>query len=153
MMFATNSAFNYTTPNLNLILHKSQRYTIIVKKIVLSIPYIIIAPKSYSHTRCSLSAQICVMSVRTSLTQRNRQSIGYLEIRTDQIPSYLNGVIFGHFHRRNVRKKNIKQLIIQLKIHINTSILGGFTRDDFIRCLTSNFIFPFIPALPTYTKV
>jgi len=61
-----------------------------LEKTVPSIPYAIIAPKSYSRTECSLSAQICVTSVRISVTQRNQQSIGYQKFRNDQIPSYVN---------------------------------------------------------------
>jgi len=50
--------------------------------------------KIYTRTGCSLSAQICVMSVRTSVTQRNHQSIAYMEFRANQIQSYVKEVIF-----------------------------------------------------------
>ena len=46
-----------------------------IEKIVLYISH------ATSVHLCSLSAQICVMSVRTSVTQRNQQSIGYLTLQ------------------------------------------------------------------------
>jgi hypothetical protein len=93
-MFATKSVFNYSTRKCSLILHKTQQYTVLVGKIVLFISYTTIARKSYSRTGCLLSAQYHVMSVRAIVKQTNQHSIGYRKIRTDQIPKYVNEVIF-----------------------------------------------------------
>jgi hypothetical protein len=58
-----------------------------VEKIVLSVSQTTSARNVISRAGCLLSAKICVMPFRTSVTERNQQLISYLKIRTDRIPS------------------------------------------------------------------
>jgi hypothetical protein len=103
-----------------------------IEKIMLSISYTVNARKSYSHTGCSMSANICVISIRTPVTQRNHQSKGYLEISTDQIPSYVNDIFLGHFHRRNLGRKIIDKNF--------TWLFSGNLRSTYIKCNTNCFL-------------
>jgi hypothetical protein len=86
MVFATNSVVKYTTGTQIQLLHRFQRYILMLKKTVLSIPQSITVRDSNSGTGCLLSAKMCVMSGRNSATQRKLKPICYHNISTNSVP-------------------------------------------------------------------